>query len=54
MSGLHNLNPGRTWCTVLLLRQVILKNRPSCRSHGECDYVSVKLVPLENAVLPES
>jgi hypothetical protein len=54
MSGLHDLSPGRTWCTVLLLRQVVLENCPRCRSHGECDYVSVKLIPLESAVLPES
>lgn len=53
MSGLHDLSSGRTWCMVLLLRQVILENRPRCRSHGECVYVSIKLVPLESAILPE-
>ena len=55
MSGLHDLSPRRTWRTMLLrLRQVILENCPRCRSHGQCDYVFVKLVPLESAILPES
>ena len=54
MSGLHDLSFGRTWYTALLLRQVILENHPRCRSHDECAYVSVKLVPLESSILPES
>jgi len=39
---------------MLLLLQIILENRPICRGDGERDYVSVKLVPLDSAVLPES
>jgi hypothetical protein len=53
MSLLYNLNSWKTRFSVLLLCRVELENCPCRRSNDECDQVSVKLVPLQGAILPE-